>query len=450
MYRPFLRSALAASLCAVALCASPGLGARKQSAADPLARLVGHWEGAATLEGKVFRLRLDVAAGRGGTVYLDYPDYQLYGAVFTATLDGNDVRIERDPPGGPRSVITGKLAGDRVEGTFTGAGARDAKLSLRRTSPTAVVFREEEIKFSNGDVRLAGTIIFPHGPGPHPVVVLTHGGSPDHRGLAVYRGDGVLFARSGVAALNYDKRGTGESTGDWTVAGIEELAGDALAGIRAVKNRKDVDPARIGVDGHSQGGWIAPYAATQSPDVAFVIVTSPSGINAMEQSIFHRSNLLREAGYPDEVVARAAALRDRLYERARKGAVDAQLAADLEAASKEPWFELSALPHPLDPTLADGIRRLLLFEPVPVWERVRVPVLAIWGSRDLNVPAERSLEIIRAALARGGNTRVTTHLYQGLDHGFGVPPGAAWDFPRRPDDYDDILAAWLRANILRR
>jgi pimeloyl-ACP methyl ester carboxylesterase len=435
-----------AALCAAMV--APSLASAK---ADPLAPLLGHWEGTATHQGKTFRVNLDVAPGRGGTVYLDYPDYQLYGAVFTASLEKDAVRIERNPPGGPSSLVQGKLAGNRIEGTFTGAGAKDAKLSLRKTDRPPIVFREEEVTFSNGDVRLVGTIIFPQGPGPHPVVVFTHGGSPDHRGLAVYRSEGVLFARSGVAALIYDKRGTGQSTGDWTVSGIEEFAGDAIAGIRALKNRKDIDSKRIGIAGHSQGGWIAPYAATISPDIAFVIVTSASGINAMEQSVFHRSNVLREAGFSEEVVKRAADLRNRLYERARKGAFDERLPADLEAASKEPWFEASALPYPVSAELADGMRRLLLFEPVPVWERVHVPVLAIWGSRDIHLPAERSLEIIRGALARGGNARVKAHVYPGLDHGFSAPPSSAgWDFPRRPDDYDDIVAGWLRENVLGR
>jgi pimeloyl-ACP methyl ester carboxylesterase len=438
-------TATVAALFAAAAIAPAPAAAR----ALPLDRLAGHWEGTASREGKSFRVNLDVAPERGGTVYVDYPDYQLYGAVFAATLEKDAVRVERAPQGGPRSVIEGRLAGERIDGTFTGAGAKDAKLSLRRTGRVPTVFREEEVRFSNGDVKLVGTLIFPSGPGPHPVAVLTHGGSPDHRGLAPYRSEGVLFARAGVAALIYDKRGTGESTGDWTVSGIEEFAGDALAGIRAIKGRKDVDPKRIGVNGHSQGGWIAPYAATISPDVAFVVVTSPSGINAMDQSIFHTSNMLRAAGYSEEAVKRAAGLRDRLYERARKGAYDERLPVDLEAASKEPWFETSALPHPVSPELADGMRRLLVFEPIPVWERVRVPVLALWGSRDIHLPAERSLEIIRGALARGGNARVTTHVYPDLDHNFTVPrASAAWDFPRRPDDYDDRIGAWLRENVL--
>jgi pimeloyl-ACP methyl ester carboxylesterase len=253
-----------------------------------------------------------------------------------------------------------------------------------------------------------------------------------------------------VAALVYDKRGTGESTGDWTTAGIEELAGDALAGLHAIAGRRDVDPKRIGIGGHSQGGWIAPLAATEDGAVAFVVVTSPSGINPMEQSVFHTSNLLRRAGYPEEVIRRAAELRNRLYERARKGAWDANLPADLERASKEPWFETSALPNPPSPELADGARRLLLFEPVPVWERVRVPVLAVWGADDINVPAVRSCEILDAALTRGRNANRVLTVLPNADHNFtlGRPDGAAWDFPRRPPEYVRTVTSWLRDHVL--
>jgi pimeloyl-ACP methyl ester carboxylesterase len=169
----------------------------------------------------------------------------------------------------------------------------------------------------------------------------------------------------------------------------------------------------------------------------------------MEQSVFHTSNLLRRAGYGEDVVRRAADLRNRLYDRARKGTFDADLPADLERASKEPWFETSALPNPPSPELADGMRRLLLFEPAPVWERVRVPVLAVWGADDITVPAARSREIVDAALERGRNEDRTLVTLPNADHGFGLvrPDGAAWDFPRRPPEYQRAVAAWLRSHV---
>lgn len=405
----------------------------------------GHWEGEAVHEGKTFRLALDVAGPRAA--FVDYVDLGLEGIPFELSVEGDRVRLERRPANGPVTTFDGELRDGVLTGRFTGAGAKDAPFTLRRTSPRARVLREEEVTFRNGDVTLAGTLILPEGKGPFPAVVVTHGGAPEHRGDAGYRGVGVSFARNGVAALVYDKRGIGRSTGgDWTATSIEEFARDALAGLAAIKGRPDVDPKRIGMSGHSQGGWIGPRAATLSRDVAFVVVTSPSGIDPMEQSIFHTSNLLRRAGYSEEVVRRAAALRDRMYERTRKGKFDDRLPADLEAASREPWFEIAALPHPISDELAPGLRELMLFQPAPVWEKVRVPVLAVWGAGDIVLPAERSRQIVDAALARGGNRDHSLHVLPGADHNLMLErrPGAAWDWPRRPAEAGTILERWLR------
>ncbi len=415
-------------------------------------KLDGRWEGASTYEGKSFRLRLDVASRDGRAVArVDYPDYALFGVPFDLSVEGSTVEVERRPQNGPVSTIVGTVAGETITGKFTGAGAKDAPFTLKRTGLPASIPREEPVSFRNGDVQLAGTVVLPDGKGPFPAIVLTHGGSPEVRADALYHGEAVLYARAGVAALIYDKRSLGESKGgDWTITSLEDFAEDALAGLRALKARPDIDPKRIGVGGHSQGGWITPIAAVRSADVAFVVVTSASGINAMEQSIFHTSNMLRQAGFSEDVVKRAAALRDRLYERARTGTVDSTLAADLERASKEPWFETAALPYPLEPGLADGLRRLLLFEPIPTWERVKVPVLGIWGADDIHLPGPRSHDIVDAALARGGNADRVLKVIPGVEHGFAFvrPPDTPWDFPRRSPEFEATLTAWLGEHVV--
>jgi len=118
-------------------------------------------------------------------------------------------------------------------------------------------------------VTLAGTLLMPATKGPHPALVLIHGSTPLVRyyfGAAPYN-----YAANGIAVLFYDKRGCGESGGKLSGATIETLAADAVAGVKYLKNRKDINPNQIGVDGHSQGGWVAPTAAVMSKDVAFVM-----------------------------------------------------------------------------------------------------------------------------------------------------------------------------------
>src|SRR5262249_22964651 len=150
---------------------------------------------------------------------------------------------------------------------------------------------------------------------------------------------------------------------------------------------------------------------------------SASGTNPMEQSIFHIENVLRRAGYGEAAVAKATELRTRLYELARTGNLDPKLSGALDRAQGEPWFKLSELPYPLNATpVSPGERQFLTFEPVPTWEKVSVPVLALWGGEDIQVPASMSRTIIERALVKGGNRDHTLLLYPVADHGLRVVP----------------------------
>lgn len=411
-----------------------------------LADLTGHWEGRASKDGRDFAQTLDFDPLADPSVaYVAYTDLNLFAVPFVPSVCGASICIERHPENAPASTFKGQIKGDRLVGTFNGAGAKDARFEMRRVSPRTSIFREERLTFRNGPITLEGTLVLPPGAGPFPAAVVAHGSDPENRNSAGYRGQGVLLARHGMAALIYDKRGTGASTGDYTTASLEDLANDALAGAAALQKRQDIRKSLIGIAGQSQGGWIAPLAATLSKNVAFVIALSSPGIGPMAQSIYHNSNEMRAAGFSETDIARAQALRDRMYQRARTGSVDKDFLKDLEAASKAPWFEASKLPYPYPSELDEGTRRLLLFEPLPVWRKVRVPVLAVWGAKDIYLPAEDSRNKVAAALAEGGNTRITLRVLPNLNHSLYVErdPEAAWDFPRGSADFDRIIAAWI-------
>jgi pimeloyl-ACP methyl ester carboxylesterase len=422
-------------------------------AGPDLNALAGHWEGAATLNGKTFRLALDFDAGKPKNAFVDYPELPIYGMRFEPTVTGETLRIERHPPAGPVTTFAGTFADGKFTGSFDGAGAKDAQFELKHTGPPHVL-HEEAVHFSNGNVALAGTIIFPAGPAPYAAIVLTHGSDPDTRDSASYRSRGVMFARHGVAALIYDKRGSGESTGDFVTSGVDDLAKDAVAGVELLKARKDIDGNRIGVFGHSQGGWIAPLAAAMSADVAFVQVQSAASVNPMDQSVYHNANEMRAAGFNETDVERAEQLRTRMYAllRSKTGFLEKQLNADLETASRQPWFAASWLPKSLPTAVSDGERRLLMFEPLPVWREVHVPVLAIWGERDINLSAAMSRDDIAHALAVGGNKDFETHILPGLTHSLlrEKKPGDAWDFPRGTPELEPMLDDWIGRKVLRR
>jgi hypothetical protein len=140
--------------------------------------------------------------------------------------------------------------------------------------------RREDVSFKNRNVTLAGRVVLPPGNEPHPAIVFVHGSGPGSREELVTQAD--FFALNGIASLVYDKRGCGASTGDIETAEFSDLAGDALAALALLQKRGDIDPARVGLWGISQGGWLVAEAASLSPDVAFIISESGPGCTVEE------------------------------------------------------------------------------------------------------------------------------------------------------------------------
>jgi fermentation-respiration switch protein FrsA (DUF1100 family) len=156
--------------------------------------------------------------------------------------------------------------------------------------------RSEELTIPAGDHRLAATLYLPPAGPPAPAVVFVHGAGPAVRGGG-YQELGRHFAQKGVAALIYDKRGCGASTGDWRRAGLYDLAEDALACVRLLRGRPEINPAQVGLWGLSQGASIIPIAAGRSPEVAFVVAVGGC-LDFESQMRYFRANVFRRSGYP--------------------------------------------------------------------------------------------------------------------------------------------------------
>ncbi len=143
--------------------------------------------------------------------------------------------------------------------------------------------KTESVEVRNGDVVLRGELLVPATSTRHPAIVLAHGSGPATRHAGMWN---VFFLRLGMAVLSLDKRGAGESTGNWRAASMDDLASDWLAGVTFLKSRSDIDSKRIGVHGSSQGGWTAPLMGARSSDIAFMIVRAGSGTNIAD-TILH-------------------------------------------------------------------------------------------------------------------------------------------------------------------
>jgi pimeloyl-ACP methyl ester carboxylesterase len=286
---------------------------------------------------------------------------------------------------------------------------------------------EEEVRLGNGDVTLAGTLYLPAGSLPHPAVVIFHGSGPQARDSLM----GHWFAEQGIACLTYDKRGVGESTGDFQRVAFPALVDDGLAAISFLKTRAGIDPRRIGVWGLSQGGWLGPLAASRSKDVAFVIAVSGPGVSPGEQMIFYYANQLRDRGLTELQVAEASDLRRQVWHYLSTGEGYAAADKTLHRAESQPWFaaiqeQQDGLFHrtPVSGILKDSSLRQRLwfkaevnYDPRIALRKLTVPVLFVFGEKDQLVPVQTSIDIIRRTLTESGHRDFTIKTFPGADHG---------------------------------
>ncbi|MBX7173353.1 MAG: alpha/beta fold hydrolase [Pyrinomonadaceae bacterium] len=417
--------------------------------------LEGFWQGAVTIANKFWRVNFTVKKdGENYKAVADFLDADGYGREFSVSQNGENFRLERGQPNANPIVFEGKVEGDSFKGNWSGVGIKAAFDFLRFSIPKPS-YKEEEVTFKNGDVTLSGTLLLPNRQTPGPVVVFTHGGGAETR--LPNKSWALHFVRRGFAALIYDKRGTGKSTGSWQTSSMEDLADDALAGINFLKTRTDIDLKKITVAGHSQGGWIAPLTATKSNDVSFVITSAASGISPDKQSIFHRANVMREEGFSEDAVKIATDLREKLYATGKMllnndpnaAAERKKVSAELEKYAKEPWLDAAALPPNLDEDKPSrGALELLFFQPVPMWEKVKVPVFLVWGDKDTVVPVVEGRKIIEDTLSKNGNKDYSVKIFPNVDHGVViVNPKKNSDFPRVPLDYYESMVDWLVAQV---
>ncbi len=206
------------------------------------------------------------------------------------------------------------------------------------------------------------------------------------------------FAQQGIAALVYDKRGTGESSGDWTSASYHTLAKDVLGGVKTLKNHPEI--SKVGLRGVSQGGWVAPLAASLSQNVDFLVLVSPAIMTPAEQELYRVETQMRRAGETEEDIQEALSIY-RIFNRAARQNRDLlpiMALYDLLSVKKYMSFGEALPPEPVLLNIFKQWHEVLDLDILPVLESLKIPVLALFGDRDTFVPVPKSSENLRSAL----------------------------------------------------
>ncbi len=335
-----------------------------------------------------------------------------------------------------------------------------AACTQRTSTPTqnsadAHSVSEEAVHFASGKITLAGTLVLPGGTQQHPAVVLFHGSGPQERDLFMAR----WFAEQGITALTYDKRGVGESTGDFRAVPFMELCDDGLAAIEYLKLRKDIDAKHIGVWGLSQGGWLGPLAASRSADVAFVIAVSGPGVSPGEQMIVYYANELRAEGVAESDVREASAVRRDIWNYMSNGNGYERVKKELEQAHTKGWFSkakvqqddsFGTLPMPAELSKQPAhstqwFKQEAVYDPVPALRALKVPALFLFGDKDQLIPVEESVAVIRRVLAEDGHHDFTIREFPNDDHGMRLTTGESYG--EIDPEYLKTMRAWLATHV---
>lgn len=256
--------------------------------------------------------------------------------------------------------------------------------------------RKYEVTFDNVDVSIRGTAILPAGDGPHPGMVMVGGSGPSDRSGLMEIAEG--FARSGVAVLVYDKRGTGSSGGNWVTSSLYDLAGDAAAAFSALANHAAVDPERVGYWGVSQGGWIVPIAAGRTP-AAFAIVISGGGLAPREVETRNYLSIVEGVDESLEAGREVRQLLDDYFAYLGGEQPRDALMHSVAQYRDRPWFAATGIENVIPSEVnRNNWAWVAIFQPGPSITAMKAPVLVLLGGLDPLTPAERTAQAWREAL----------------------------------------------------
>jgi uncharacterized protein len=298
-------------------------------------------------------------------------------------------------------------------------------------------YNEEEVSFENKNagITLAGTFTYPKEGNNFPAVVLISGSGMQDRDESLLNHKPFLvlsdyLTRNGIAVLRYDDRGAGKSTGDFLSATSMDFVSDALSAVNFLLTRKEVDKDKIGLVGHSEGGLIAPIASNKNKDIDFIVLMAGPGLKGDKLLLLQEALISRAEGETEENIKKNTATAKRIYELIDSEKDTAVLRSKVVEILKESFSSMTEedrkkipdidaiINQQVSQILTPWFRFFITYDPYPELKKVDVPLLAINGENDLQVPPRENLDLIEKAMQDGGNKNYKTVLVPGLNHLF--------------------------------
>ncbi len=407
----------------------------------------GQWNGLLEIQGIKLRLVFDIQkTDTGLTATMDSPDQGVTGIPVTSvTYENSKLNLKIVNAG---IDYEGELKENHIEGTFKQGGLsiplelkreyiEKVKLIRPQEPVEPLPYHSEEVFFTNkqANIKLAGTLTIPHNKGKFPAVVLISGSGPQNRDEELLGHKPFLIlsdylTKNGIAVLRFDDRGTAQSEGDFSEATSVDFATDVEAAVAYLKTRNEIQNNKIGLIGHSEGGIIAPLVASYSKDVNFIVLLAGTGIKGDQLLLMQAEAIGRASGISEAELQKAKEVNRGAFNLVIESTNTEQLKADLtdyirqkikdlpEADKPQGVSEDDFIKSQVDQITSPWMQYFIKHDPAISLQKVKCPVLAINGEKDLQVPAKENLSAIKAALLKGGNKKVSIKELPELNHLF--------------------------------
>ena len=443
--------------------------------------ITGAWNGLLKVSGMQMRLVFHITkTDTGFSATMDSPDQGAKGIPMSkATFENSALTIEM---AAAKIEYTGILKNDTVVGTFKQAGqsfpmnlSRNAieKVELKRPQEPAkpYPYYSEDVTFVNAkdNITLAGTLTLPNKDGKFPVVVLISGSGPQNRNeeLMGHKPFLVLsdfLTRNGIGVLRYDDRGSYASKGNFAKATTNDFATDVEAAISYLKTRKEIDAKHIGLIGHSEGAIIAPIVAANDKSISFIVMMAGTAISGGDLLLLQQEAIGRASGITEEKLKETAEINTEIYKIVKASNDSASASKRLSDYLIQKMKESTTMDIPkgttveeiskqvINQTTSPWMFHFIKYNPAIILEKVKCPVLAINGDKDLQVPSKVNLPEIEKALKKGGNKKITIKELVGLNHLFqecttGLPAEYAQIEQTLSPAALDTIKNWIKETI---
>jgi fermentation-respiration switch protein FrsA (DUF1100 family) len=411
-------------------------------------KVEGNWFGKLILPGTTLRIEFHFSKDSSNlyTAFLKSPDQtDKEIPADRVEVKGDSIKININSIKG---YYSGKIQSDTLIEGIWNQGGREFALAVSRTEKLIELnrpqnpkkpypYKEEEVVVVNKEagVTLAGTFTYPEKGEKFPAVILITGSGPQNRDeeLLGHKPFLVLsdfLTKDGIAVLRCDDRGIGKSTGNFSTATTKDFATDIFACVEYLKTRKEIDSKKIGLIGHSEGGLIAPMVAVGTKDVAFIVMMAGPGLCG-DKILELQSKLISKAeGTPEAEINKVNVLNKKCYKIALEEKDSSKAAEKLNKLLDDYYASLSDadkksmggssenLKMQTHKILSPWFKFFLSYDPKQNLSKLKIPVLAVNGEKDLQVPPKENLEVIESSLKKAGNKNYMVMEFPGLNHLF--------------------------------